>query len=1688
MEQAETGIVFRKKKVTLPPVIAPPKPGITHPVCRADRSADGVPSTQTANLIRQDELDRLINVKTLPAEDLPQLFIQNVSISTMSTEQIKKYANNLEINNPAESGPQTINDPRLGVVDYGRICPTCNQNSLGCPGHFGYTKLNVPIPNPLAMRNIIMVLKIVCNSCGKLMMLREELERAGILQLSGINRLKALENMAGSGFFCRAGARGGSHCKPNPQFQVDKSEETNKIVYTTKGKKKAGEEELKVYNIKDVEIMLDSISDDDAELMGFEKGMHPRNYIFHAIPVIPTNARQASEQDGVIWEDDISRTYKAIIKKNNQLAEPGLNELSKELFTDELYKLVKELFTSTDKNSIKTRIQGKDAYIRSSLMGKRVDFSGRTVISPDPSLKFGQVRIPIKIASVTTKPELVTAFNKNALTQLLRDGRVNHIIPGPDSSLKDLRGQRLAVTARERDSYVPEIGDKLYRWLQNGDFVIVNRQPTLSNMSFMAMEVVIGGPNTIGLHVSYTTPYNADFDGDEMNIHVPQDLMVEAELRTLLNVQQCLMSGQTNRNSMGIVYNGLTAAYMLTQPEIRVDRETFFDCITKITTKVDLSTLVARASEFQIPADSGKVLFSTLLPEDFEYRGSGGVLIKKGILIQGPITKAHIGVAGGSIVQHIWHQYGVSRAVAFLTDATYLLDHWLSVHGFSIGIMDCNPSKKNLKKLVDKEVEKAKMFVEAMGAPVNDPLEMERREKEIISNINRVPKVGSAVLKADMDKWNALSIMAEAGSKGNPTNIGQIAALVGQQFLGGKRLEAGLAYYDLDDTDTSLESRGFIQHSFLAGMTPGEFFQHMAAGREGLIDTALNTADSGSIHHRTVKALEDIVVAQDGSVRNPAGVIFQFAYGHDGLDPSKLLKVMTSQGERLTFIHLPFEILKLNEKYKSESGPRALTEAEINNICDKIFHKPGEPVSSAKTEPMRGASHTTRMIMWENARQVVRDQLVSEKIEPKAIKPLIKRIVRVYDRARIQPGYTVGILAAESLGGPVTQMALNSFHSSGSSKNVASGIDMIRALLNMSESKYPSCTIHYKNRNMTFEQVLQTRTGLVALTLDELVQNYDVEKHIDEPDKWWVDAHLELYPNKLTGVDRKWYLRLDLDVKMMVNYDIRMGDIVKQLESGGTMKVIPGPSRVGRVYILVDVRYLEAWAKTQKALTEENIALVYIDNIVLPSFAKISFKGIPGIRRLFPVNSPVWQIVDKEELTYSAQEISQAKKKHQEPMTRTWNIILNSSRIKTSGITSESLTTLCEVAGLVVKSVTAIRVVVEMPVPGEKPGLYIDKLVVGENKKKQEYENAQSKKSGLYPRYSNPILDASTYVFAETNGSNLLQVLQHKAVDTYYTYSNEIWRIYDLYGIEAARNLFIWEFKKLLDNEGQYTDPRHIVLIADFMFNQGRPNSITFRGISRQRSSVLSNMTIEQALDVIQNAAFMGKTEAVESTSATIMVGKRSLIGSGYIDVQVDPELQAEAEKIIANRIKDGNPFTATDIATAIDAIEPVVWGADAPADEWERLLGNQDTTVNAIQTTVLGAPTKVAEPSPTTVVVGKDVIPDPPMTRAPPLVAPTLVSVHKRLKIPITIDKKKETIVKLVEKEDAVPVVETIETVVKADDQSGDTEAPKKRKKVRVKEVVPEVEVEVAPAVPGRRKKLQPISVKKFVSAVSGQ
>lgn len=915
-------------------------------------------------------------------DELPQYTVEATRLSVLSHEDLEALAV-CEVNVPELQGSGTPNDPRMGSLEDGRLCFTCRQTNIDCPGHLGIIKLNRWYLQVKFAETAIRVLMSICNSCGECLLTEMVMRRQGMFEIPLMARIKKLSEICVKQRCTKRhyDVNGTPRpCVPNPTYFPTKSKDTYIVMCEYDNPEVKGSKISIEKSVEEIFDILNRIPPETLRLLGFDGKTKPRDFVMRSLAVPPPCARAYVIREGEISHDYLTTCYTDITRYNNivkqKMEEIGDEvEVQKKNAVRNLYFYISHLIDNSDGRytrskdepiqCITQRITPKGGYIRGSGMGKRVDFSGRSVLGPYNSMEFGQVVCPYVMKMIHTTPIAVCDWNIEEILKMYHHKEITFIIFGNT----DLKGTRVKITDLTRERYRPVVHDVVERIGMNGDEVLFNRQPTLHKQSIMGHSVKYENDQNykcIGIHSSHTTPYNADHDGDEGNIHKNQTIDARVEARHIANVKNCIMNSQSNKPSMGLVYNTIISAYLMTGgtggKDMIITNQMWTQVIKLLLNKSHLPSFLDRLKKWNIAPDCGLALFSVLFPEDFYYN-SGPVKVRNGVLISGPITKKQIGVISGSIIHHLHKSHGKERTATFFTEAQWVLDWYIEKRGFSVGLKSCCVSREDnlemedihptienssethekqihdflnivgnrkvlntiscedilIKDIINSEMESVRLKIEALGKPRKDSsaLELEGHEKQIQGFLNTVARIGARISLEALSDDNSLNSMARSGAKGADSNTAQIMGCLGQQYIKDIRPSQSitcktrcLPYFS--PNDDNIEAHGFIKESFLEGINPAGIFFHMMASRIGIMDTALKTADTGHMHHRINKTLEDFVYDYAGAVRNMCGTIFQYGYS-DGFNAGDLIPSYSdSLGMILNFIDLKSVIGKIN--------------------------------------------------------------------------------------------------------------------------------------------------------------------------------------------------------------------------------------------------------------------------------------------------------------------------------------------------------------------------------------------------------------------------------------------------------------------------------------------------------------------------------------------------------------------------------------------------------------------------------------------------------------------------------------------------------------------------------------------------------------------------------------------------------
>lgn len=793
--------------------------------------------------------------------------VRALRFNLLSPEQIKKISSAKIVTPelydidgfPVDGG---LMDLRLGAIDPGVRCRTCGQRFKECLGHPGSIELARPTIHIKYVPLVELCLRSFCSHCGKLT-LSEEKQK---LHAPSVRAKKARD------------AKKCVHC--NETLEKVKLEKPSTFFI--------GKRRLSPIEVRE---RLVNITNEELQRIGINpRTCRPEWAIISLLLVPSVTVRPSITLDsGERSEDDLTHKLSDIIRANQRLWE-NLNAGAPEVIIEDLWDLLQyHVTTFFDNNvtripparhrsgqplkTITERIKGKEGRIRNNLAGKRVNYSARTVVSPDPFIKINEVGVPYEIARIITISETVTTTNIKAMQELISRGSE---YPGANYVVRT-DGKRKRITDELKEDLCVEIvpGYKIERHLRDGDIVLFNRHPSLHKQSLMAHYVRVLPNRTFRLHPAAASPYNADFDGDEMNTHSPQTEEARSEAEVLLNVNNNIISAKNNMNLVGTIADSITGAYV-------IGRDTLG--------KAEADQLLYAAgiiNDSKSKTLSGKEVFAQVAPKGFKHK------------FDGDITGSNsYGTEDGELIKLIDKDYGRTAAVDAINKAFILGAVHLSRRGYTLSVQDLNVSEK-VRKLANGVIEDAEKKTDEVIEAYNSgnltsmpgkSLE-EARETKILQILNEVRTHVGSLVKSHFPADANMSKMITSGAGGSMLNITQIACCVGQQSLWNKRINFGYTQRTLSffkRADLKPEARGFIKSSFFDGLKPTEFFFGAITGRDSLMDTALRTPKSGYLYRRLVSALQDLKIEYDGTVRDASENIIQFIYGDDGKDVTKL--------------------------------------------------------------------------------------------------------------------------------------------------------------------------------------------------------------------------------------------------------------------------------------------------------------------------------------------------------------------------------------------------------------------------------------------------------------------------------------------------------------------------------------------------------------------------------------------------------------------------------------------------------------------------------------------------------------------------------------------------------------------------------------------------------------------------------
>lgn len=1019
-------------------------------------------------------------------------------------------------------------DLALGTSTTSNICRTCNQRLANCIGHFGHIELPFPCYHTGYFRFILMTLSSICKRCARLLLpidrRNEYLSKVMRAKGSYLERKSLHEQIsklckkqkkcpycnAFNGQIKKTGCYKILNQTRPIRPKVSKIPDSATPEYAKQKREFSSiiesAPELEDLLLKQTHELLDPITvlnlfrripDRDTPFLLISDA-RPEDLILTRLPVPPSCIRPSVVSDENTNEDDLT----ILLSETNLLAEV----IEKRRSIGSIPSLIIEawdflqleiaLYINSETSGIPIqmkpkkatrglvqRLKGKHGRFRGNLSGKRVDFSSRSVISPNPMLAIDQVGVPKHVAKLLTYPERVTPHNLEQMRDFVRNGLYKY--PGANYIL-DATGNRKFLMYGNRDWLAKNLkpGDTVERHMIDGDRVLFNRQPSLHKLSIMCHKAKIHDNRTLQFNECVCTPYNADFDGDEMNLHLLQTEEAKAEADILMGTKNNLVTPRNGEPLIAAIQDFITGAYLLTRKDVFFDRSEAQQIISAILASVDNNIAISFPPPCIIKPRAlwtGKQIFSLILRPSNTYKtilntrcktknysgkdedlckADGFVVVRNSELLCGQVDKSILGSGSKSNIFYLMlKDFTGDEAGNALCRLARTISHYIANRGFSLGIDDVTPTQS---------LEQEKMNLLNVGySNVNQNIQEEKEgrleaeagmtreatlEAMILKELSSIREAAGRSCKNELLPTNPALIMAQCGSKGSLINVSQMVACVGQQAIRGQRVCDGyngrsLPHFDYGDK--SPIAKGFVSNSFFSGLTTIEFFFHTMAGREGLLDTAVKTAETGYMQRRLVKALEDVVSHYDGSVRNSNGEVVQLFYGDDGMDPAEIDAESSAS-------KVPIDIYHLLQHSLASAPTRneiSLTETAANNLIDSVTSKWSKTIDEQFKADIKLLvnKYLTAYRHSFNQRRTTRLCPTNEltRLTTTQLNTFLDLCWQKYNRARVEPGTAVGAICAQSVGEPATQMTLKTFHFAGvASMNITQGVPRIKELIN----------------------------------------------------------------------------------------------------------------------------------------------------------------------------------------------------------------------------------------------------------------------------------------------------------------------------------------------------------------------------------------------------------------------------------------------------------------------------------------------------------------------------------------------------------------------------------------------------------------------------------------------------------------
>ena len=1434
--------------------------------------------------------------------------INRIELSPLSNDELRrmsvarKMEFGLNVPETVTKGEPTVggvSDPALGSTNASRDCNTCGLDSNGCECHMGHVTLPVPMYNPVFIAKTRKLLACICLECSRIPLLTDSNGYKKVMTMktliSRADEFKKQVNSVKACPFCKSQIpnirKDAKEKKDKKDKDIDVltiyAEYITKVIDDDQVKKEVSE--IFPLSSNDVYQILDNMSDQTISAFLIDPLLfRPSDMCHYHWPISAPSIRPSVKADYLADgtnEDDLTKKSLDVVRQCDKIK--GLIDSGKYDKAEKLFNFLQSninVFAVGSKNtndnkgtkvikSISQRIQGKEGRLRQTLAGKRTNYCARSVISSDPMISISEGGIPLYVAMTLTIRVTVRKENILELSKYVKNGR--YVYPGanyvkhrnsPDNVREDTKNTKNFINL--------QYGDIVERHLQDGDPILFNRQPSLHKLGIMCHRArIIRNPSLsiFRLNVNVTEPYGADFDGDEMNIYLAQDAQCMTEYYLLANVDKHILSPAYSTPIMKFKQDTPSGLYAMTDKNNKID----WHYAMNTSMHIEGSVSVSKKNDL-----TSHELFSELIPEMINYTnydddGNKLVEIINGKLISGIITGAIL-VKG--LIMAIWDRHGPTKTRIFIDNAQKMAEMIIFYKGISIGYKDTistpEISQATKEEIYGKMIEGKKMLTEIENNP--ELLDYETFETVLFRCLDSARSNVSSICMKKLTSENMFYLHVISGAKGKPDNIGAIMGAIGQQHLKLGRIGKSVNHRSLPhickDDDTP-RARGYIVNSYKEGADPIEYWQYHSSGREGIINTAIGTADTGYQQRRLVKAMESIKCENDGTIRTSDGIILQFLYGDNQLDQVKQKRIkfksMNMNNEKIRKIHLFNEkdlsaksilnnkqfvkdLLKMRDKmriiqvksrmyygtfmtefYQGANYPRIINDIinlsnhETDIVDPDYVLKQIEHILSHKSislvcyvddehSPIKSANEKKYkfLIRYGLYEFLSPKRCVSEyKLSKKKFDRIVKEIIGAYISAIVHSGEMVGIVAAQSMGEPLTQMTLSSFHKAGAGEAGLRGAPRIKEILgNGKIIATPIMYIYFKEEFRKDKKLVERIASNLNFTtclniVSRLETRYDpnnINSKTDDIDLTSVfdakngtkDVDLKTYP---------WLFRIHIIREKMLEYNISMLDI--------------------------KTKFVEFWKENSNSNKKIHKHLFsQIANACISSNNDNSEKPMLHVRL---------ELSDIDDKT-----LSEFAK-----------LVINKFHIKGD----DKITSIDRISD---------------------DDIYTFDDKTGDVNKEIEY-----------------------VIYA--NGINLEKLKDIPYIDQNRTTCNDIRTITSTYGIESTRSVLYKEIKSIFTETPM--NPHHVSITCDFMTHSGNVISVDRFGLRKLNTGVLAKATFEESMDLLTDAAFYNQSDILENVSSSILLGKPFNGGTGLCNLMMDTDELEKSEFNDSNSMETGS-------------------------------------------------------------------------------------------------------------------------------------------------------------------------------------